>query len=116
MILGYIASFGASSYLYWLNYKKVKTEELEVRSANMALLPLLMAERDRAYLRYLRSNRDEEAELMKNVDGWVVGTYYGEPLYKTQGDDYLAHQNQETFYAHCSKWYYDIRATFKFIT
>jgi NADH dehydrogenase (ubiquinone) 1 alpha subcomplex subunit 13 len=29
----------------------------------------------------MRRNRDEEAELMKNVDGWEVGTYYGEPIY-----------------------------------
>lgn len=32
-------------------------------------------------LRQMRRNRDEEAELMKNVEGWEVGTYYGEPIY-----------------------------------
>lgn len=29
----------------------------------------------------MRRNRDYEAELMKNVDRWEVGTYYGEPIY-----------------------------------
>lgn len=29
----------------------------------------------------MRRNRDEEAELMKNIEGWEVGTYYGEPIY-----------------------------------
>lgn len=32
-------------------------------------------------LKQMRRNRDEEAELMKNVEGWEVGTYYGEPIY-----------------------------------
>lgn len=29
----------------------------------------------------MRRNRDEEAKLMKNIEGWEVGTYYGEPMY-----------------------------------
>lgn len=35
----------------------------------------------RSVLKQMRRNRDEEAELMKNVEGWEVGTYYGEPIY-----------------------------------
>lgn len=35
----------------------------------------------RSVLRQMRRNRDEETELMKNVEGWEVGTYYGEPIY-----------------------------------
>jgi len=29
----------------------------------------------------MRRNREAEAELMKNVEGWEVGTYYGEPIF-----------------------------------
>lgn len=29
----------------------------------------------------MRRNRDEEAKLMKNVERWEVGTYYGEPIF-----------------------------------
>jgi NADH dehydrogenase (ubiquinone) 1 alpha subcomplex subunit 13 len=60
---------------------------VENRSGKLATLPLLMAERDREYLKQLRRNRDEEADLMKNVPGWVVGTWYGEPIFKTKPND-----------------------------
>ena len=30
---------------------------------------------------YLR-NRDAEAKLMANEEGWEVGTWYGHPIYK----------------------------------
>lgn len=29
----------------------------------------------------MRRTRDDEAQLMKNVEGWEVGTYYGEPAF-----------------------------------
>lgn len=32
-------------------------------------------------LKQMRRNREEEAELMKNIERWEVGTYYGEPIY-----------------------------------
>lgn len=35
----------------------------------------------RSVLKQIRRNRDAEAELMKNVEGWEVGTYYGEPIF-----------------------------------
>lgn len=68
-------------YTYYLNYKAVKRNQIEMRSARLAIWPALIAERDRAVLKQMRRNRDEEAELMKNVEGWEVGTYYGEPIY-----------------------------------
>lgn len=43
-----------------------------MRSGRHAILPLLMAERDREYLKQLRVNRDEESSLMANVEGWTV--------------------------------------------
>lgn len=43
-----------------------------MRSAKMAIYPMLLAERDREYLKQLRRNRDAEAELMRDVPGWEV--------------------------------------------
>ena len=31
----------------------------------------------------MRRNREEENNLMKNVPGWETGTWFGEPVYKT---------------------------------
>jgi hypothetical protein len=47
MILGYAAVTSAALYLYSLNYKKVKRNEIEMRSSKLAMQPLLLAERDR---------------------------------------------------------------------
>lgn len=60
-------------YLYKLTEKKVRKDEIEMRSGKMAIYPMLLAERDRAYMKQLRINRDAEAELMKDVPGWEVG-------------------------------------------
>jgi hypothetical protein len=30
----------------------------------------------------LSRNRDAEEKLMKDVEGWEVGTWYGHPIYK----------------------------------
>lgn len=43
-----------------------------MRSARMAIYPMLLAERDWEYLKQLRRNRDAEAELMRDVPGWEV--------------------------------------------
>lgn len=60
-------------YIYYLNAKMVKREEIEMRSAENVMFPVLIAERDREFLKQLRRNRDEEAKLMANVPGWEVG-------------------------------------------
>ncbi|XP_059615982.1 NADH dehydrogenase [ubiquinone] 1 alpha subcomplex subunit 13 [Phlebotomus argentipes] len=97
---GFIGISTVSFYLYGLNYKRVEREEIEMRSARNAILPLLKAERDREYLKQLRRNRDEEAELMKNVKGWEVGTWYGEPVFKTLPKDALVEPMFKEFYVH----------------
>lgn len=90
----------AAAYLYYLNCVWVKRIQLEQRSSDFAITPLLMAERDRAYLKQLRKNRDEEAKLMANVEGWKVGTWYGEPLYKTRPEDELIDPTFAEYYIH----------------
>ncbi|KAM0735161.1 NADH dehydrogenase [ubiquinone] 1 alpha subcomplex subunit 13 [Formica fusca] len=77
----FLATTALGAYTHYLNYKLVKRNQIEMRSARLAIWPALIAERDRAVLRQMRRNRDEETELMKNVEGWEVGTYYGEPIY-----------------------------------
>lgn len=56
---------------------------LEDDEGRQALEPLLEAEQDRLLMWQVRRNRDEENELMKDVPGWVTGTWFGQPLYKT---------------------------------
>lgn len=73
-----------------------------MRSATFAIRPMLLAERDRQQLKYLRKQRDEEADLMKNVEGWKVGTYYGEPIYKSISKDQYLEPRLEDVYGHSS--------------
>jgi len=100
MIAGFVAMTTGSFILYKINFNRVRRDQVEVNDAKLALRPFILAERDREYLKQLRINRDEEAELMKNVPGWKVGTLYGEPIYKTlpkeewydvTGDEYYVH-------------------------
>lgn len=136
MIGTYIACTAAGLVVYYLTAKKVKRDEIEMRSAQNVIFPLLIAERDREFLRQLRRNRDEEAELMKNVPGWEVrlilyhtekppllrlslfacfqvGTYYGEPVYKTLPEDTLVTPIFKEFYAHTDWKAYAKRANLK---
>ena len=40
---------------------------------------------------------------MKNVKGWVVGTFYGEPLYKSLPEDAMPHIRENDFFIHRPK-------------
>ncbi|XP_023706368.1 NADH dehydrogenase [ubiquinone] 1 alpha subcomplex subunit 13 [Cryptotermes secundus] len=111
MILGYLAVTAVSGYVYYLTWKKVRQDQIEMRSARLALQPLLTAERDREFLNQLRRNRDEEAKLMANVPGWEVGTWYGEPVYKTLPPDTLVTPYIYEFYAHASDSEFKRRTT-----
>ncbi|KAL0820970.1 hypothetical protein ABMA28_005626 [Loxostege sticticalis] len=104
---GYIGITAGAMYLYHLNYKQIKKNEIEMRSAKMAIYPMLLAERDREYLKQLRRNRDAEAELMRDVPGWEVGTYYGERVYKRLPPDALVEPIFHEYYAHSDphEWY-----------
>ena len=56
---------------------------IEDDEGRQSIEPLQVAESDRILLWQMRKNRDEENELMKDVPGWVTGTWFGEPIYKT---------------------------------
>ncbi|XP_014089689.3 NADH dehydrogenase [ubiquinone] 1 alpha subcomplex subunit 13 [Bactrocera oleae] len=100
LLAGYAVVTTAGMYVYYLTAKQILREEIENRSAQLVIYPLLIAERDREYLKQLRRNRDEEAKLMANVPGWKVGTWYGEPVYKTLPKDTLITPMFKEFYAH----------------
>ena len=59
---------------------------MEDDEGRICLEPLLTAEQDRVMLWQMRRNRDEENELMKNVPGWVTGTWFGEPVFKSSAN------------------------------
>ena len=58
--------------------------QIEKKSGMLAIQPLMLAERDREFLKQLRKNRDAEEKLMKDVEGWEVGTFYGHKVYKVK--------------------------------
>ncbi|XP_057329093.1 NADH dehydrogenase [ubiquinone] 1 alpha subcomplex subunit 13 [Microplitis mediator] len=74
---------------FFFNYRYARREQVELRSARLALVPMLLAERDREFLKQIRKNRDEEANLMANYPGWEVGTYFGEPVFKNEPEEKL---------------------------
>ncbi|XP_053612033.1 NADH dehydrogenase [ubiquinone] 1 alpha subcomplex subunit 13 [Plodia interpunctella] len=107
MFAGYLGMTFGGLYLYNINYQRIKRDEIELRSAKMAIYPMLLAERDREYLKQLRRNRDAEAELMRDVPGWEVGTWYGEPIYKLVPRDKLVEPIFHEYYAHADpkEWF-----------
>jgi NADH dehydrogenase (ubiquinone) 1 alpha subcomplex subunit 13 len=79
----------ASALWWYITRTKVRTKNLRIenRGIKLALQPMLLAERDRGYIKQLKLNRDAEEDLMKDVEGWEVGTWFGEPIYKTVRDE-----------------------------
>ncbi|KAJ6649192.1 NADH dehydrogenase [ubiquinone] 1 alpha subcomplex subunit 13 [Pseudolycoriella hygida] len=113
MIAAYVGITAASCYVYYLTCKEIEHDEVEMRSGRFALAPMLTAERDREYLKQLRRNRDEEASLMANVKGWEVGTWFGEPVFKTLPADKLMDPTFNEFYVHTSYKEFAKRAMLK---
>merc|ERR1712002_1352952 len=80
--LGIFTGFTTCAWI-WYKYQVgiYWNDKLEIQDARNAVRPFLLAERDRLYLKQLRANRDEEAELMKDVEGWEVGKLYDQPTF-----------------------------------
>uniref|UniRef100_A0A1S6GLE2 NADH dehydrogenase [ubiquinone] 1 alpha subcomplex subunit 13 n=1 Tax=Pseudodiaptomus poplesia TaxID=213370 RepID=A0A1S6GLE2_9MAXI len=100
----YGSLFGSMALGYWL-YKRGTRQmailKTEMNSAELAITPLMLAERDREFLKQCRRNREAEENLMKDVEGWEVGTWYGHPVYKTLGDKWTD-MTLDEFYVHTS--------------
>ncbi|XP_015172034.1 PREDICTED: NADH dehydrogenase [ubiquinone] 1 alpha subcomplex subunit 13 [Polistes dominula] len=87
-------------YVYYTQWKRIKRESVEMRSAQFAILPFLIAERDRGLLKQVKRNYADEKELMKDYPGWKVGTYFGEPIYKTIPEDAFVEPDSFEYFAH----------------
>lgn len=109
----YLGVSAAAFYVVYLTQKEQEREQVELRSSRNVMLPILLAERDRTLLKQLRKNRDDEAELMKDVPGWVVGTWYGEPIFKTRPKDEWRVPSIQEYYAHTDDKHYDERTLFR---
>lgn len=69
--------------------KKYRILKLEQVEHYIAAQPFLLAEQERNFLIHLNHLREEERELMKDHPGWILGTLYGEPVFKTLPDGVL---------------------------
>jgi len=103
MFVGYAIFQTFAFYMCYLSVRRAKKLEREERNTRIATMPMMLAEKDRLFLRQLRKNRDDERELMKDVEGWKVGHYWGESIYQTRPEnefppyvsmnDYMVHDS-----------------------
>jgi len=91
------------AYYLKSSFPREQRHLLETAGAKEVCATFWRAEKDRLLLQQMRKNRDYEAELMKDVPGWVVGTWYGERIYKTIGRQDWEHPWVEELYAHGDK-------------
>jgi len=63
----------------------------------------------------MRRNRDIEAELMKNVEGWEVGTYYGEPIFFLDEEDQYREPIYDEYFVHVPHSFLDARTLRHFL-
>ncbi|KAK3604712.1 hypothetical protein CHS0354_018952 [Potamilus streckersoni] len=104
MVFGSFIAFTTAAWVIFMHRRRIeKGHDLEVNDARIAVHPLYEAERHRMLMRLHRQNRDEERELMKNVPGWELGTFYGEPVFYNMRERFY-HPTLEELYAH-TKWY-----------
>ncbi|KAI9555747.1 hypothetical protein GHT06_018262 [Daphnia sinensis] len=84
LLAGALLFNGFTTYYYFNHcYPQILHQRVEKNGAHLATLPLLLAERDRAYLKHCRALRDEEEKIMAKVPNWEVGKWNGEQIYKT---------------------------------
>lgn len=57
---------------YLKNRDRLRLWNLETNDVFVSLQPFLVAERDRAYLKHIRKNYEEEKLIMKDVPEWEV--------------------------------------------
>ncbi|KAK4291211.1 hypothetical protein Pmani_028675 [Petrolisthes manimaculis] len=100
LFAGYAVVTAFAGYVYFRTYRQIRNEEIEMRSGQMAIQPMLIAERDREFLKQMRRNRVEEEKLMSGVEGWEVGKFYSEPIYKTLPDNKFMDPIVQEFFAH----------------
>lgn len=90
--------------------KRLRVLKIEQCEHFIAAQPFLVAEQERKFLQYLRTLREEERELMKDVPGWKLGTLYGEPVFKTLPENVIPPMSPIDFISHrpASEWIYKV--------
>jgi len=86
--LGVVVVWLAGYYKFRAQKRAIMRGMVEQNDVRLVMSAFLAAERDRLWLNHLRKLRDDERELMKNVPGWRVGTFYGEPIFFTLPPDH----------------------------
>jgi len=106
-IIGYKALFYFSLVLtvYSFNYFSKRRTFFEAQTLDfgdhmIAVEPLVLAEKDRAFLRQLRHNRNIERNLMQKVRDWKVGTLWGKPIFNNLPNNTIPDISLEEFNAH----------------
>ena len=73
---GLIVYFGSLTFISFIGYyasnKRWKHLKLDNADRELAIQPFFYAERDRAYLKYLKRIREEEEKVMADVPTWKV--------------------------------------------
>ncbi|THK33001.1 NADH dehydrogenase [ubiquinone] 1 alpha subcomplex subunit 13 [Diachasma alloeum] len=93
-------SFGFLGFTW--AYRDFRRETIEMNSARNVVWCMLLAERDRAFLKQMRINREEERDLMKDYPGWVVGTYFGEQIFEGTNPEELFEPTFHEYAVHAS--------------
>ncbi|XP_050592426.1 NADH dehydrogenase [ubiquinone] 1 alpha subcomplex subunit 13 [Bombus affinis] len=83
----FIVTNAVSIPLYYKNWVSERKRMLETKSRELATVPILLAERDRAMLKHMKRMRELEADVMKDVPNWEVGTFFGMPIYESVPED-----------------------------
>ncbi|XP_017885651.1 NADH dehydrogenase [ubiquinone] 1 alpha subcomplex subunit 13 [Ceratina calcarata] len=90
--------------LYAKSFQYARRQFIEKKSNELAALPLLIAENDRATLKYMRRLRDLEADVMKDFPFWEVGTLFGVPIYETVSKDKYREPTPMDMYAFADRF------------
>ncbi|XP_070542945.1 NADH dehydrogenase [ubiquinone] 1 alpha subcomplex subunit 13-like [Ptychodera flava] len=73
MFIGCAATMTVGFIGLCLNNRRRRRWKFEDQEAKITLMPILMAEEDRRLLIEMKKLREQEAEIMKDVPGWVPG-------------------------------------------
>lgn len=72
-LYAYFGAMTAISFVgYYAGQVRFRHKQLDNADREVAIHPFMLAERDRAYLKYLKKCRSEEEKVMKDVPNWKV--------------------------------------------
>ncbi|XP_012247006.1 NADH dehydrogenase [ubiquinone] 1 alpha subcomplex subunit 13 [Bombus impatiens] len=102
--------------LYYKNWLSERIKMLETKSRELATVPMLLAERDRAILKHQKRMRELEADVMKDFPFWEVGTFFGAPIYESVPEDTYIEPNFGECYTYADPLDFPIMQISHFLT